>query len=118
MGLPRTSAVALLLMAVLHDFWCMDRPDQSLAWYRKLAALDSDLSAVYTGRYAEFRINYTLGRWEQAIAAGDRLFDEVPCLGGQGVGGLSGGMAAVVELFQDYARQNRDKDAAKAGDWE
>ena len=109
-----TDPQALFLMAVLHDFWCMDRPDQSLAWYRKLAALDSDLSAVYTGTYAELRINYTLGRWEQAIAAGDRLLDEVPCLGGQGVGGISGGMAAVVELFQGYARENRGKDAATA----
>jgi tetratricopeptide (TPR) repeat protein len=94
---------ALLLMAVLHDFWCLDQPDESLRWYRRLSAMEGDPSAIYTGLYGEFRINYTLKRWDQAIAAGERLLEELPH--------LYGGMTPEVERFLEYARKRKEESA-------
>jgi hypothetical protein len=103
---------ALALMAVLNDFWCFNRPDEAITWYRRLSALESNLSAVYTGLYGEFRINFTLGRWEEAIQTGECLLNKVPCLGGRGVG--SPEMASTVESFIASAREKRDRAAQKA----
>jgi hypothetical protein len=97
---------ALLLMAVLNESWCLNRPDDALAWYRRLSALKSNPSAVYAGLYGEFRINYTLGRWDQVIHAGESLLEEIPCLGGRGRG--VGGMATMLETFIEGAREKRD----------
>lgn len=96
---------ALLLMAVINDFWCLNRPKEALRWYGKLADMESNFSAVYTGLYGVFRINYTLRQWEQAISAGELLLDKIPC--------LYGGMTSEVERFMEYARKNRDKAARK-----
>ena len=101
---------ALLLMAVMND-WCLNRPDEAIAWYRRLAALKSDLSAVYTGLYGEFKIHYALSHWDQAIETGERLLDEVPCLGGRDV--AIGGSAATVESSIITARQKRDRHPEK-----
>lgn len=100
----RNDPQALLLMAVLHDFWCLDQPDESLRWYRRLSAMEGDPSAIYTGLYGEFRINYTLKRWNAAIAAGERLLEEIPH--------LYGGMTTTVERFLEYARKHREEDAS------
>ncbi|MDY0165015.1 MAG: hypothetical protein RBS80_00640 [Thermoguttaceae bacterium] len=94
---------ALLLMAVLHDFWCLDRPDESLRWYRRLSAMEADPSAIYTGLYGQFRIHYTLKQWDHAITAGERLLEEVPH--------LYGGMTSEVERFLEYARKHQQEDA-------
>ncbi len=102
---------ALLLMAVLNDFWCLNRPDEAIAWYRRLSTLKSNLSSVYTGLYAEFRINYALGRWDQAIETGEYLLDQVPCLGGRR--GAAGGTMSTVETFIGNAREKRDRTAKK-----
>jgi hypothetical protein len=96
---------AILLMAVLNDFWCLNRPKEALRWYGKLAAMEADRSAVYTGLYGIFRINYTLGQWEQAISAGELLLDKIPC--------LYGGMTSEVERFMEYARKSQAKAAGK-----
>ena len=98
---------ALLLMAVLHDFWCLDQPDESLRWYRRLSAMEADPSAVYTGLYGEFRIHYTLKRWDEAIAAGERLLEEIPH--------LYGGMTPEVERFLEYARKQREEEVRQIG---
>ncbi len=95
-------AKAILLMALLHDFWCLDRPEEALAWYDKLSTMDDNPSAIYTGLYAKFRMSYTLRRWEQAIAAGELLLDKVPC--------LYAGMTPEVERFMEYTRQRQKKD--------
>ena len=96
---------AFLLMAVLHDFWCLNRPDEALQWYGRLAAMKDDRAAVYAGLYATFRIHYTRREWDQALAAGELLLEEVPCLGES--------MTSEVERFMEYAKRHRDKDAAK-----
>ncbi len=98
-------AKSLLLMAKLHESWCLDQPDESLRWYRRLSALEADPSAIYTGLYGEFRINYTLKRWDAAIAAGDRLLEDIPH--------LYGGMTTTVERFLEYARKRKEESARK-----
>jgi hypothetical protein len=92
---------ALLTMAVLHDFWCLNRPEEAMKWYGRLAKLQDDKSAVFTGLYGVFRITYTLDRYDQAIAAGNRLLDEVPCMYAH--------MRHTVERFMTYARRNMAK---------
>jgi tetratricopeptide (TPR) repeat protein len=104
---------ALLLMAVLHDFWCLNRPDQAMAWYRKLSALESDRSALYTGLYGEFRIHYALGQWDQAVDSGERLLDKIPVPGGRRTAGYSS-VALTIESFMRDARQKRNNPSAKA----
>ncbi len=61
--------------------------------------MEADPSAVYTGLYGEFRVHYTLKRWDDAIAAGERLLEEIPH--------LYGGMTPEVERFLQYARKHK-----------
>ena len=98
-------------MAVVNELWCLNNPDEAIAWYRKLAAMDNDLSAVYTGLYGEFAIQYTLGRWKQAIETGERLLDKIPYMGGKNVGfkHIAGEMMPTIEGDIGNAQKELDR---------
>lgn len=107
---------ALLLMATLYEPWCLNRPDEAILWYRRLASLDQNRSAVYTGLFGEFRVHFALKRWEQVATTGERLLGEVPCLGGQSPG--SGSMTLYIEQLLDEARQKDAKQPTTESDKE
>ena len=73
-------AEALLLMGYLHDLWCMNRPETALEYYHRLAKLESDRNASFTGMYRRFVLLRTLKRWSETLATIDEITGQFPRL--------------------------------------
>ncbi len=103
---------AMLVMAALNDVSCLNRPEDAMTWYRKLAAMETDPSAMYTGLCGEMRMNYELHRWDDALKSAERLLQKVPCPAGFSTAWTDNAILAV-EAFMREARKMRDAATAK-----
>lgn len=93
---------ALLLAGFLHDFPALNRPEQALQYFHRLADLDIP-EADHTGLWAVFRIHYTLKQWTEAIDVGEALLAKHPNLNG---------MDGELRRFLGYARRRLREQAA------
>ena len=71
-------AEALLLLGWLHDAWCTDRPDEARRYYGRLAGMEDNRNACFSGLYMEFEMLARGKKWKELIGAGDRICARFP----------------------------------------
>lgn len=69
---------ALLLMGFIHDTWCLNRPDQAMQYYARLAAMQEYPDAVFTGLAAQESILARQKKWEKADEILKTIRDKIP----------------------------------------
>ncbi|KKK79130.1 hypothetical protein LCGC14_2836600, partial [marine sediment metagenome] len=66
---------ALALMGIVHDAACLNRPDEALKYYRRLAGLKGNPSAVLTGLYLQYQCHWSAGDLDSALDACQKALD-------------------------------------------
>ncbi len=66
-------AEALLLLGYVNDLWCANRPEKALEYYRRLAELESNPRASYTGMYHRLALLQSQKRWPEALEAVEEI---------------------------------------------
>ena len=76
----------LLLMGFVHDACCLNRLDEAMKYYSRLAAVKDNPSARMTGLRAQFTILLHQKKWKQAVEVGETFQKEFPRViwGGRG----------------------------------
>jgi len=64
------NAEAQLLMGFVHDTQCLGRPDEAMAWYQKVAALDEPEAAL-AAMVMQCWQHAAAGLWSEALAVTD-----------------------------------------------
>ncbi|MEX0704967.1 MAG: hypothetical protein WD069_22900 [Planctomycetales bacterium] len=70
-------AEALFLMGLLHDRWGRNKPEETLPWYERLAALE-DRSASVTGLVYAMAIHHDAKRWTEVREIGEQIQAHYP----------------------------------------
>ena len=71
-------AEALMLSGWLNDDWCTNRPDDARGYYRRLAAMEDNADACFSGHYMEFLMLGREKQWKELIELGDRIAGRFP----------------------------------------
>lgn len=69
---------ALLLLGWLHDAWCTNRPDEARRYYGRLAAMEANPDACFSGLYMAFTMLAREKKWAELIELGDRICGRFP----------------------------------------
>ncbi len=71
-------AEALLLLGWLHDAWCTNRPDEARRYYGRLAAMEANPDACFSGLYMEFTMLKREKKWAELLELSDRICGRFP----------------------------------------
>ncbi|HET6428989.1 MAG TPA: hypothetical protein VFJ30_11290, partial [Phycisphaerae bacterium] len=61
---------ALLVMALLHESCCLNQPDKAMEYYGRLAAIEDNPSAAFTGLVHQYRLHIDAKRHADALRTG------------------------------------------------
>jgi len=66
---------ALLMMGLLHESCCLNQPDKVMEYYGRLAAIENNSSAAFTGLVHQYRLHIEAKRYAEALRVG-RLIEQ------------------------------------------
>lgn len=66
---------ALLIMGLLHEPCCLNQPDKALEYYGKLAAIEENPPAAFTGLIHQYRLHIEAKRYAEALRV-DKVIQE------------------------------------------
>jgi tetratricopeptide (TPR) repeat protein len=72
------SAEAILLMGLLHESCCLNQPDKALEYYARLAAVENNPPAAFTGLVHQYRMNIEAKRYAEALRVGKLIERDYP----------------------------------------
>lgn len=68
----------LLMMALLHESCCLNQPDKAMEYYERLAAIEGNPSAAFTGLVHQYRIHINDKRYAEALRVGKLIQERYP----------------------------------------
>ena len=71
---------ALRLMGFLYDANCLNQPDEAMKYYRRLAAVEGDPSATFSGMRLCLAMFIARGQWQDAAALSQAILEQFPDL--------------------------------------
>ena len=87
----------LLLMGLLHDRDCLNRPDDAIEYYRRLAESRDDPSAAFTGMYLWTCVLRDQGQWKETLQSCDKILQLYP--------GLEDVNRQRIQILRDYSHE-------------
>ena len=69
---------ALLVMGLVHEPYCLNQPDKAIEYYGKLATMDDNPSAAFTGLVHQYRLQIEAKRYAEALRIGRLIEREYP----------------------------------------
>ena len=67
-------------MGFLRDRNCLNRPEEAIQWYRRLAAVEGDRSASFMGMYSWLCVLQDRRQWQETLDLSEKTLQLYPDL--------------------------------------